>query len=89
MNLRHSEWTKKREASNEAVHTAAPTGDEPCLLAESLYSEEALGDFENQLGESLSLAVNDWARPRLSGHLGPVSCRCHCFLPFVGTNFSS
>src|SRR5262249_28695387 len=65
--LRHGEWTKQREASHEAERTAAPTGDEPCLLAEGPYLEEALGHFEHQNGDRLCLA------PRPSAHLGP--CR--------------
>src|SRR5262249_51234234 len=57
--LRHGEPPKQREAWHEAERTAAPTGDEPCLLAEGPYLEEALGHFEHQLGDRLSLAVND------------------------------
>src|SRR5262249_27002717 len=75
--LRHGERTKQREASHEAERTAAPTGDEPCLLAEGPDLEEALGHFEHQLGDRLGLAVDDWARPRPSARRGPVSCRRH------------
>jgi len=57
--LRHGEGAKHREASHEAERAAAPTGDEPCLLAESPYFEKALGHFEHQLGDRLGLAVND------------------------------
>src|SRR5215204_3740405 len=67
--LRHGERTEQHEASHKPERSAAPTRDEPCLLAESPYSEEALGDFEQQLGDRLGLAVNDWAR-RASAHLG-------------------
>src|SRR5262249_54350963 len=45
--LRHGERTKQREASHEAERTAAPTSDEPCLLAERPDPEEALGNFEH------------------------------------------
>src|SRR5262249_16900163 len=75
--LRHGERTKQREASQEAERTAAPTGDEPCLLAESPYPEEALGHFDHQFGDRLGLAVEGWTRPRRSAQLGPLSCRRH------------
>ena len=54
--LGHGQRTKQREASHEAERTAAPTGDEPRLLAERPYPEEALGHFEHQLGDRLDLA---------------------------------
>src|SRR5215469_7991875 len=57
--LRHGQWTKQREATHEAERTAAPAGDEPCLLAERPYPEEALGHFEHQFGDRLGLAVDD------------------------------
>src|SRR5215469_3757250 len=47
------------EATHEAERTAAPAGDEPCLLAERPYPEEALGHFEHQFGDRLGLAVDD------------------------------
>src|SRR5215469_18869605 len=75
--LRHGERTKQREASHETERTAAPTGDEPRLLAKSPYFEEALGHFEHQLPDRLGLAVNDWACRRPSAHPGPVSYRRH------------
>src|SRR4030095_908741 len=75
--LRHGERTKQRKASYEAEGTAAPAGDEPCLLADRPYPEEALGHFEHQLRDRLGPAVDDWARPRPSAHLGPASCRRH------------
>lgn len=78
--LRHGERAKQRQASHEAERTAAPTGDEPCLLAESPYPEEALGHFEHQLGDRLGLAVSDGVRPRRS--VSPVSCRRHRFRSF-------
>src|SRR5713101_3987129 len=39
--LRHTERTKQREASHETEGTAAPAGDEPCLLADGPYPEKA------------------------------------------------
>jgi hypothetical protein len=53
------------KAPHEAESTAAPAGDQPSLLAESPYPEEALGYFEHQLGDCLGLAVSDGARPWL------------------------
>ena len=75
--LRHGQRTKHGEASHEAERTAAPTSDEPCLLAKSSYPKEALGHFEHQFGDRLGFAVNDRACPRPSAHLGRVSCRSH------------
>ena len=87
--LRHGQRTKQREASHEAERTAAPAGDEPCLLADGPYPEEALGHFEHQLRDRLGLAVNDWARPVLRAT--SVLCRADAIasVPFGCTSFSS
>jgi hypothetical protein len=61
--LRHRQRTKQREASHEAERTATPIGDEPCLLPNGTYPEEALGHFEHELRGRLCLAVNDRANP--------------------------
>jgi hypothetical protein len=61
--LRHGQRTKEREASHEAKRTTTPAGDEPCLLADGPYPEEALRDFEHQLGGCRRPAVNNWIRP--------------------------
>jgi hypothetical protein len=52
--LRHSQRTK---ASHEAERTTSPAGDQPSLLPERTYSEEALGHFEHQLSDRLVPAV--------------------------------
>jgi protein-S-isoprenylcysteine O-methyltransferase Ste14 len=74
--LRYGKRTRKRKASHEAERTAAPAGDEPRLLTDGPYPEEALGHFEHQLGNRLSLALDDRTLLR------PVSCHHHR-LPFL------
>src|SRR5262249_48212332 len=66
--LRHGQRTKQRKASHEAEGPAAPAGDEPCLLAQRPYPEEALGDFKHQLSDRLALVVK-------SSLLPPTFCR--------------
>jgi hypothetical protein len=80
--LRHGQRTKQCEASQEAERTAAPVRDQPCLLADGPYPEEALRHFEHQLGDRLGLRINDWARRCPLGRPGPVSYRRHR-LPFL------
>ena len=50
-------------------------GDEPCLLADRPYPEEALRHFEHQLRDRLGFAVDDCAVPIPSAHPAPLSCR--------------
>src|SRR5215213_9363648 len=75
--LRHGQRTKQRQASHEAERAAAPARDEPRLLADRPYPEEALRYFEHQLGDRLALAVDDRARPCPLVRPGPLSCRRH------------
>ena len=62
-NLRHRQWTNRRNAAHETKGAAAPAGDEAGLLPDRPYPEEALCDLEHQLGNRLSLAMSDWCHP--------------------------
>jgi hypothetical protein len=71
--LRHGQGAQQREAPHEAERAAAPARDEPSLLAEGPYPEEALSHFEHQLGDRLSLAINYRSRRFLWDRHAPTS----------------
>jgi hypothetical protein len=56
--LRHSERTEQRDASDEAEGAASSARDKPCLLANRSNPDEALGNFEHQLRHRLGFAVD-------------------------------
>ena len=72
--LRHGQRTKQREASHEAERTAAPTGDEPGLLAEAriLKKHWATSSISSAIASALLSTIGP---PVLCAR--PVSCRRH------------
>ena len=70
-NLRDGERTQEGKAPQEAERAAAPTGDQAGFLTGGPDAEEALGHFEQELGDRLPLAAGRSSCPF------PVSCRRH------------
>ena len=86
--LRHGERTKQREASHEAERTAAPTGDEPCLLAEARILKKHWAT--SSISSAIASALLSTMGPAPVLRPTSVLCRADAIasVPFVCTNFS-